>query len=108
MILAGDLRNGSRLPATRTLDEELGVSRNVVLLAYRHLLAEGYARGLAGSGSYVAPELPDPILEANEGRVRAEAGEGDEGAQALREMPAHGLELGPLKEALPRVVLDDD
>src|SRR4029434_8055448 len=47
MMLAGVLRNGSRLPATRTLAEELGVSRNVVLLAYRHLLAEGYARGLA-------------------------------------------------------------
>jgi GntR family transcriptional regulator / MocR family aminotransferase len=92
MILAGDLRNGSRLPATRTLAEELGVSRNVVLLAYRHLLAEGYARGLAGSGSYVSPELPDPILKANEGRVRAEA-------PATPRLSAFGRRLaGPLPQ----------
>lgn len=93
MILAGDLRKGSRLPATRTLAEELGVSRNIVLLAYRHLLAEGYARGLAGSGSYVAPELPDPILKAtNEGRVRAEA-------SATPRLSAFGRRLvGPLPQ----------
>jgi GntR family transcriptional regulator/MocR family aminotransferase len=56
-ILAGDLAHGSRLPATRVLAKDLGVSRNVVLIAYRHLAAEGYAGGTTGSGTYVAPEI---------------------------------------------------
>lgn len=74
MILAGKFRKGSRLPATRALADELGVSRNIVLLAYRHLLAEGYAGGRTGSGTYVAPELPDAILHtASGGHGHAEA-----------------------------------
>ena len=61
-ILAAHLAPGERLPATRTLARELGVSRNTVLLAYDHLLAEGYAVGQAGSGTYVATALPDAVL----------------------------------------------
>ena len=64
MILAGEFGKESRLPATRALAHQLGVSRNIVLLAYRHLLHEGYAGGKTGSGTYVAPELPDAILQA--------------------------------------------
>ncbi len=61
-ILTGQLVPGARLPATRTLARELGVSRNTVLLAYEQLLAEGYAVGQAGSGTYVATSLPDAML----------------------------------------------
>jgi GntR family transcriptional regulator/MocR family aminotransferase len=61
-ILAGQLAPGVRLPATRTLARELGVSRNTVLIAYEQLLAEGYAVGQAGSGTYVASALPDAML----------------------------------------------
>ena len=53
-ILSGTYRPGDRLPSTRTLSEELGVSRTVVLLAYEQLLAEGFATGRAGSGTYVS------------------------------------------------------
>ena len=42
---------GSRLPSTRTLASELGVSRNTVLDAYGQLLAEGYLEGRSGSGT---------------------------------------------------------
>ena len=41
-ILDGTLAPGVRLPATRSLAGELGVSRNTVLNAYEQLLAEGY------------------------------------------------------------------
>src|SRR5262245_37445647 len=58
-ILAGTLRPGGRLPATRTLAAELGVSRNTIVTAYEQLLAEGYLTGRVGSGSYVTLELPD-------------------------------------------------
>ena len=61
-ILAGQLAPGMRLPATRTLAHELGVSRNTVLLAYDQLLAEGYTVGQTGSGTYVAAALPDVTL----------------------------------------------
>src|SRR5262252_1953697 len=61
-ILAGQLAPGARLPATRPLAHELGVSRNTVLLAYDQLLAEGYTVGQTGSGTYVASALPDVTL----------------------------------------------
>jgi GntR family transcriptional regulator/MocR family aminotransferase len=53
-VLAGRLAAGARLPSTRTLAEELGVSRNTVLTAFDQLLAEGYLEGKVGSGTYVA------------------------------------------------------
>ncbi|MGH7806338.1 MAG: GntR family transcriptional regulator, partial [Candidatus Binatia bacterium] len=57
-ILSGALRPGERLPATRTLSEELGLSRNTVLAAYDQLLGEGYASSRHGSGTFVASEIP--------------------------------------------------
>src|SRR3954452_6969164 len=56
-ILSGGLQPGERLPSTRDLSEQLGVSRTVVLLAYDELLAEGFVVGRAGSGTYVAEGL---------------------------------------------------
>jgi GntR family transcriptional regulator/MocR family aminotransferase len=62
-ILSGTLPAGSRLPASRTLSEELGVARQTVVLAYERLAAEGYVRPRAGSGTYVATDLPDAAPE---------------------------------------------
>ncbi|MGE0797479.1 MAG: PLP-dependent aminotransferase family protein [Lautropia sp.] len=70
-ILSGELARGTRLPSTRRLAEESGVSRNTVLLAYDQLLAEGYIRGLVGSGTYVASELPEEMLEAGNAATTA-------------------------------------
>ena len=53
-ILSGAYSAGEKLPSTRDLAEELGISRTVALLAYDQLLSEGYAEGRAGSGTYVA------------------------------------------------------
>jgi GntR family transcriptional regulator/MocR family aminotransferase len=41
-ILAGRLPAGALLPSSRLLAAELGVSRNTVVIAYDHLVAEGY------------------------------------------------------------------
>jgi GntR family transcriptional regulator/MocR family aminotransferase len=62
-ILAGRLVPGARLPASRCLALELGVSRNTVLNAYDQLLAEGYVEGRIGSGTYVARTLPEELLQ---------------------------------------------
>lgn len=56
-ILSGELHGGERLPSTRDLAEQLGVSRTIVVLAYEHLLSEGFVEGRAGSGTYIAAEL---------------------------------------------------
>jgi len=41
-ILAGQISIGTRLPSTRALAEDLGVSRNTVLEAYAQLYSEGF------------------------------------------------------------------
>ena len=56
-ILSGRVRQ--RLPSTRRLAQDLGISRNSVATAFELLQAEGYLAGKIGSGSYVADHLPD-------------------------------------------------
>jgi GntR family transcriptional regulator/MocR family aminotransferase len=62
-ILTGRVPLGSRLPVSRALALELGVSRNVVLIAYDQLIAEGYAAGRVGSGTYVSAAIPDAMVK---------------------------------------------
>jgi GntR family transcriptional regulator / MocR family aminotransferase len=60
-ILDGILPPGARLPSSRALAEDLGVSRTTTLLAFDQLLAEGYLAARRGSGTSVAEELPDDL-----------------------------------------------
>lgn len=53
-ILSGVFPSGDKLPSTRDVAEQLGISRTVVLLAYDQLLAEGFVVGRSGSGTYVS------------------------------------------------------
>jgi GntR family transcriptional regulator/MocR family aminotransferase len=62
-ILSGRLRHGARLPSTRGLAHELGVSRITVTLAYDQLSSEGYLEARRGSGMYVCSTLPDEVLQ---------------------------------------------
>jgi GntR family transcriptional regulator/MocR family aminotransferase len=60
---AGQLRSGDRLPSTRVLAAQLGVSRTVTAAAYEQLHAEGWIAGRHGSGTYVTttpPNAPRP------------------------------------------------
>src|SRR5262249_53924281 len=57
-ILSGRLAPGERLPSTRALGREVGVSRNTVLLACEQLVAEGYAEARARPGTFVAHARP--------------------------------------------------
>lgn len=52
-VRTGRLAAGTRLPSTRALAEDLGVSRGVVVDAYAQLVAEGYFSGHPGSGTHV-------------------------------------------------------
>ncbi len=64
-ILAGEFATGMRLPASRVLATQLGVSRITVVNAYDQLFAEGYLIGKIGAGTFVACELPDDSLRAS-------------------------------------------
>src|SRR5258708_18217007 len=66
-ILSGRLPAGVRVPSTRRLAEDLGVSRSTVLVAFDQLEAEGYLLGAVGSGSYVASAIPDHLLHDRRG-----------------------------------------
>jgi GntR family transcriptional regulator/MocR family aminotransferase len=63
-VLDGRLPVGARLPATRELAADLGVSRNTVVGAYARLTAEGYLDSRVGDGAYVARALPEALLQA--------------------------------------------
>ena len=56
-IVDGNLRAGQRVPSTRVLAAELGISRLPVMSAYAQLLAEGYFESRIGSGTVVAKSL---------------------------------------------------
>lgn len=57
-ILSGMVGPGTRLPPTRDLAGQLGVSRQTVLHAYDQLMAEGYLSGTVGRGTFVSASLP--------------------------------------------------
>src|SRR6266700_2571727 len=64
LVLSGRLKPHSKLPSTRALSEELAVARATVIEAYEQLLSEGYLETRSGSGTRVASELPEALLNA--------------------------------------------
>src|SRR5213079_400164 len=58
--------SSSRLPSSRTLAIDRGVSRSTVRLALSKLHAEGYLRSKPGSGTFVANLLPETFLTADQ------------------------------------------
>ena len=60
-IRSGMLGPGQRMPATREIARLYGLSRGTVLKAIDDLKAEGYVRGVPGSGTYVCDLLPDKL-----------------------------------------------
>jgi GntR family transcriptional regulator / MocR family aminotransferase len=66
-ILAGQLRPAQRVPSTRNLAAELGISRIPVSSAYEQLHAEGYFETFVGAGTCVASSIPDDALRPADG-----------------------------------------
>jgi len=63
----------TRLPSSRALAQELGVSRNTVLTAYQELIAEGFVVSRPRSGLFVNEELRShgPVGPGSDGSPRA-------------------------------------
>ncbi len=94
-LLDGRLGIGGRIPPSRTLARELGVSRNTVVSAYEQLRAEGYLEGRVGAGSYVvataaprrrAAKPPEGPLAPSSRYVRRARREAERRAAAPRVM----------------------
>ncbi|HET9263432.1 MAG TPA: PLP-dependent aminotransferase family protein [Vicinamibacterales bacterium] len=99
-ILDGRIRPGRRIPSTRTLAADLGVSRFPVLAAYDQLLHEGYLVGRVGSGTYVRGELPDDLFRApvrSDGGTANAAGRSHVASLCTRDEGG----LGPFRMSLP-------
>ena len=59
----------SRLPSSRALATDRGISRSTVRLAFSKLHAEGYLQSKRGSGTFVADLLPESFLTASQGKT---------------------------------------
>ena len=70
-VVAGTLPVGRRLPSTRALATDLGVSRSVAEHAYDQLSAEGWLESRRGSGTYVAAGAASPRPRHRPSRPRA-------------------------------------
>ncbi|GAA4695633.1 PLP-dependent aminotransferase family protein [Nocardioides conyzicola] len=67
-VRVGRLTPGDRLPPTRALAQDLGVSRNTVAQAYERLVAEGFFQSRVGAGTFVA-DLATPAPRAGRAGV---------------------------------------
>src|SRR5215470_18573468 len=67
-VLSGALPAGTKLPSSRAMAARLGVARASVVAAYEQLLAEGYAEGRHGSGTFVAADLSGLALRRRAAR----------------------------------------
>lgn len=102
-IVDGTLAPGTRLPSSRVLAADLGVSRGVVVEAYEQLVAEGWLTARQGSGTIVAEHPSGPL---------------DRPRDPLPSTPVAALDLRPARPdvtafprsswaAATRAVLDD-
>jgi GntR family transcriptional regulator/MocR family aminotransferase len=81
-IIDRRLRPGQRMPSTRGLADELGLSRIPVLNAFEQLIAEGYLDARTGAGTYVSDVLPaESRATRNETTERAAPQKGKRGAR---------------------------
>jgi len=72
MIRAGRLGPAARVPSTRALAKDLGVSRNTVTLAYEQLAAEGYLVSRHRGATSVVGAAPPRLVPAPAGAARPE------------------------------------
>ncbi|WP_158220954.1 PLP-dependent aminotransferase family protein [Kineosporia sp. R_H_3] len=97
-VTEGRLRPGDRLPPSRALAEDLGLSRWVVTEAYDQLKAEGYLTGRVGAGTVVAPGVTPSGPDTAPPATSPPAPGGTGGTAGTGTAPTAVLDLSP---ALP-------
>ncbi|WP_406056145.1 PLP-dependent aminotransferase family protein [Streptomyces sp. NBC_01077] len=91
-VRSGRLAAGTRLPSTRALAADLGVSRGLVTEAYEQLTAEGYLRSDRGAGTWVG-DAARGRLAGGTGAAGEESG-GPRPLDATRARGARGTSSG--------------
>src|SRR5438105_7438840 len=87
-LVAGNFsNNSSRLPSTRALAADLGVSRLTVNLAFDKLHAKGYLRSKIGSGTFVADPLPESFLSTRRPKLERLPGPAPRLSSRVRDLP---------------------
>lgn len=100
-ILEGRLAGGTRLPSTRELATQLGVSRKTTLDVFERLLSEGYLSARAGSGTFVCDGLERlPVERSAHARAADLSRERTRAKAAARAQPL--WDEMPERLALPR------
>lgn len=107
-VLTGRVPLGSRLPSSRGLARDLGVSRMTILSALDGLRGAGLIESRPGSGTFVARELPEAFVHGSAGRREAVAAtveltvmDGDgrgEGAMDMQDLRPFMAGLPPLDD----------
>src|SRR6478672_646879 len=88
-LRSGSFANGAcRLPSSRTLAVDLGISRLTVNLAFSKLYGEGYLRSKARSGTFVADPLPETFLTADKLATRRFRRGGPKAYRPVRDRPS--------------------
>ncbi|MBL4714968.1 MAG: winged helix-turn-helix transcriptional regulator, partial [Alcanivorax sp.] len=91
-LIDGQVLAGQRLPSSRVLAAELGVSRRLVVEAYERLVAEGFLGAAPGRGTFVLRVPP---------RQREEERAGPGPGAHWRSLPAWGGRLAPGRHNFP-------
>lgn len=105
LIHADRLRPGDRMPSTRALAQELGVSRGSVSAAYEQLGEEGYLESTPG-GTVVHPRLaPAPAPVSGREPITTELTESARAwhRDVRRESPMETTRVAPLRPGRPDV-----
>ncbi|HVI44973.1 MAG TPA: PLP-dependent aminotransferase family protein [Chitinophaga sp.] len=96
MITRGQLQPGDRVPSSRSLATELGVSRIIVSQCFEALIIEGYFESRTGAGTFIAAVLPEQLLQVQPA------------APPVKGLPAYGetlygsrIEENPFQIGLP-------
>src|SRR5260370_1126717 len=87
-ITRGRIARGTKLPSSRRLSEQLGVSRNTVVRAYEELCSEGYVEARPASCVAVVACLPDSMAVPTDAAPGLHHHDGDESV----EMPMPALQ----------------
>lgn len=96
-IDTGALGPGEKLPSTRALAADLGVSRSTVVVMYEQLAAEGYIETAAGTRARVSPGL-------NNAQIRKPFSE-DKQARQASSLSSYGKRVATI--ALPQPPVTD-
>jgi GntR family transcriptional regulator/MocR family aminotransferase len=116
-LASGNFHRGStRLPSSRSLANNLGISRLTVNLAFAKLHSEGYLESRIGSGTFVADPLPETFLRAAKPAAADEVGRPPRISERARDIPDQrkgrqldvGIAGGPEISLIPGIPAVDE